>query len=107
VGIDDDDILAALGGVVAAGGGLAVGAGGRVLAAVPLEVAGLMTDQPPRETAARVRSLEAEIRRLGVQAPHPFGVLSFLALPVIPALRLTDLGLVDVATGTVVPVALD
>lgn len=107
VGMDDGDLLTALSHLVEQGGGLAVAAGGRVRASLPLPIAGLMSDRPVPETAAALRALERETRELGVSMAHPFGVLSFLALPVIPKLRLTDRGLVDVEQGKVVPLWVD
>ena len=102
-GIDDTDLLAALTHLVERGGGLAVASGGRVTASLPLPIAGLMSDQPLSETGRAFQSLEEEARRLGDRVAHPFGALSFLALPVIPKLRLTDRGLVDVERGRVIP----
>lgn len=102
-GIDDTDLLAALTHLVERGGGLAVASGGRVTASLPLPIAGLMSDQPLSETGRAFQSLEEEARRLGARVAHPFGALSFLALPVIPKLRLTDRGLVDVEQGRVIP----
>lgn len=102
-GVDDADLLAALAHLVERGGGLAVASGGQVRAALDLPVAGLMSDQPLPETARALGVLDAEARRLGVRVAHPFGALSFLALSVIPELRVTDQGLVDVRQGRVVP----
>ncbi len=98
-GMDDLDIVTALTRVIEHGGGLALAAGGRSLASVALPVAGLMNDQPLGDTEQALRTLEAEARRLGITAREAFSALSFLALPVIPALRLTDRGLVDVTAG--------
>lgn len=78
------------------GGGLAVVAGGQVLASLPLPVGGLMSPRPAAEVAAAYEELEAAAASLGCKLPAPFITLSFLALPVIPELRLTDCGLVDV-----------
>jgi adenine deaminase len=105
VGTDDADLLAAFRHVAAMGGGLAVVCDGEVTACLPLPVAGLMSDRPARETARALRDLEAQTERLGIRLPHPFGTLSFLALPVIPELRLTDHGLVDVTENRLVPLA--
>lgn len=102
-GVDDADLLAALTHLVEQGGGLAVASGGRVKASLPLPVAGLMSDQPLSETERAFQLLEEEAGRLGARGRHPFGALSFLALPVIPRLRLTDRGLVDVERGCVIP----
>jgi adenine deaminase len=84
------------------GGGLAVVAGGRVLADLPLPIAGLMSPRPLNEVAAAYGRLKSEYRELGGTLQDPFMALSFLALPVIPALKLTDLGLVDVGRFEVV-----
>jgi adenine deaminase len=75
---------------------LAVVSQGRVLASLAAPVAGLLTRDPAETTAARLEELENQARGLGCTLHSPFAVLSFLALPVIPELRLTDLGLVDV-----------
>jgi adenine deaminase len=103
VGVDDGDLLLALSEVAARAGGLAVAAGGEVRASLPLPVAGLMSDAPLGETARGLAKVEAEARALGVAVEHPFGALSFLALPVVPALRVTDLGLVDATRHCLVP----
>ncbi len=77
-------------------GGLAVAAGGRVLASLRLPIAGLLATEPLEEVVARLEKLEQLAKELGSNLTAPFATLSFLALPVIPELRLTDLGLVDV-----------
>lgn len=77
-------------------GGMAVSDGEAVLASLALPVAGLMSPQPAAQVAADHEALEAAARTLGSSLPAPFMTLSFLALPVIPELRLTDKGLVDV-----------
>jgi adenine deaminase len=103
VGASETDMLAAVKHLLALGGGLAVVADGRVLAELPLPLAGLMSPRPLREVAAAYGSLQTAYRKLGGGLADPFMALSFLALPVIPALRLTDLGLVDVNRFQVVP----
>lgn len=77
-------------------GGLAVAAAGRVLASLALPVGGLMTNEPAEEAAAGYERVEAAARAAGCTLPAPFMTMSFLALPVIPALKITDRGLVDV-----------
>ena len=96
LGVDDDDMLAAVTFVREQGGGLAVALDGVVTARLPLPVAGLMSDQPWTETALALERLEHETDTLGIRSAHPFGALSFLALSVIPSLRVTDQGVVDV-----------
>jgi adenine deaminase len=96
VGATDEDILAAIRAIEKMQGGLVAVEGGKVLADLPLPVAGLLSTEPLETVAAKVEKLESIARMLGSNLPAAFSVLSFLALPVISELRLTDLGLVDV-----------
>ncbi|HET6510149.1 MAG TPA: adenine deaminase [Baekduia sp.] len=96
VAADDRDAMVAARAVADLGGGLVVAAGGEVRATVPLEIAGLMADRSPHAVAAEVQRAETAARDLGCRVGAPFMALSFLALPVIPSLKLTDHGLVDV-----------
>ncbi|MEE8369612.1 MAG: adenine deaminase [Dehalococcoidia bacterium] len=107
VGTNDADMHAAVSEISRLGGGLTVVAGGEVLASLPLPIAGLMSPEPVESAAGQLEAVEAAAASLGVGLPSPFAVLSFLALPVIPELRLTDLGLVDVDRMELVPVAAD
>lgn len=84
-------------------GGWVVVAEGRVLASLPLPIAGLLSDRPLEEVAQANLGLIEATRELGGTAPNPFMSLSFLALPVIPTLKLTDLGLVDVDKFALIP----
>ncbi len=102
-GADDADMLAAAEHVIRTGGGLAVVAGGRVLADLPLPIAGLLSPAPLEEVVGALGRLKAAYRELGGTLPDPFMALSFVALPVIPALKLTDQGLVDVVRFRHVP----
>jgi adenine deaminase len=95
-GVTDEDLRAAAAAVAAAGGGIAAAAGGRVLERLPLPIAGLMSERPVEEVAAGLGRLVRAAHGLGSPLPDPFMTLSFLALPVIPELKLTDRGLVDV-----------
>ncbi|NLI13034.1 adenine deaminase [Pelotomaculum propionicicum] len=81
--------------IAATGGGLAAVSGGKVLAALPLPLAGLISDQDARNVAAQHAELHKAAKKLGCTLPSPFMTMSFLALPVIPELRITDMGLVD------------
>lgn len=96
VGTDDGDIYAGIKEVERLQGGLAVVADGNVLASLPLPIGGLLSDQPLEDVVAQLEQLKALAADLGSRLPSPFATLSFLALPVIPELRLTDMGLVDV-----------
>ena len=69
---------------------------GTVLASLPLPVAGLMSDMSLKDVVAAMEKLSAACETMGLTHPNPFMILSFLALPVIPELKLTDKGLVDV-----------
>jgi adenine deaminase len=99
VGANDADMLAAVRRVESMQGGLVAVAGGEVLAQLPLPVAGIMSLEPAALVAHRAKALNDAAASLGATIPEPFAVLSFLALPVIPSLRLTDRGLVDVNRG--------
>jgi adenine deaminase len=96
VAADDEDGMVAARAVVDMGGGIAVAEGGVVRAALALPLAGLMADQAPELVADQLDAVTAAVRQLGCAVPAPFMAMSFLALPVIPHLKLTDRGLVDV-----------
>lgn len=96
VGAGDEDILSAIRQVIKMKGGMAIVAGGLVLAELPLPIAGLMSEAPLSEVIEKMVKLDEAAKEIGCVLPHPFGILSFLALPVIPELKLTDRGLVDV-----------
>jgi adenine deaminase len=96
VGVTDADMRRAVAEIKRLGGGLAAVADGEVLASLPLPVAGLLSDRPLEEVAAGSEAVEQAALNLGCELPAPFAALSFMALPVIPELRLTDRGLVDV-----------
>ncbi len=95
-GADDKSMFMALQAIVATHGGMAVTDGDAVLAQLPLPIAGLMSDQPIETVRHQMDELLAAARRLGSPLHNPFMALSFLSLPVIPSLKLTDRGLVDV-----------
>ncbi len=102
-GADDEHLLLAARHVIGLQGGLAVAAGGRVIADLPLPIAGLLSPAPLEEVAGAHRRLKEAYWALGGTLPDPFMALSFLALPVIPELKLTDRGLVDVNRFRLVP----
>jgi len=96
VGISDGDIFNAVKEIERLQGGLVAVAGGKVLASLALPVAGLLSEEAMETVAAKLEKLEQVAQDLGATLPSPLATLAFLALPVIPELRLTDLGLVDV-----------
>lgn len=102
VGVTDDDILHALSEIKKIHGGLVVVQGGTVMAELPLPVAGLISDRGLDYVVKKLREIEGAVKGLGAAVPHPFGILSFLALPVIPELKLTDRGLVEVKSMSLV-----
>jgi adenine deaminase len=103
IGADDRSMETAARAVAAAGGGQAAAEGDRVLALLPLPIAGLMSDLPIEAVRDRADDLAAAARALGSPLRQPFTTLSFLALEVVPRLKLTDLGLVDVERFVPVP----
>jgi adenine deaminase len=102
IGADDDSMLAAAKAVGSLGGGLAVALGNEILASLPLPVAGLMSDRPIAEVRTGYDSVISAARVLGSELHDPFMAMSFMALEVIPKLKLTDHGLVDVEQFAVV-----
>jgi adenine deaminase len=95
VGMNDDDMLVAVERLAAAGGGMIAVEAGEVLALVELPIAGLISDRPVAEVAEQVSALDRAYAELGTTIEFPFMMVSFLSLGVIPALRLTNRGLVD------------
>jgi adenine deaminase len=95
VGVNDSDIFKAVTHINKIGGGMSVVADGEVLADVKLPIAGLMSERPLQEVASDVKKLTQAIKKLGSPLEDPIMTLSFLALPVIPELKLTDFGLID------------
>ena len=102
VGVDDEAMACCARRLAELGGGIVVAEAGQVVGELALPVAGLMSDRPAAEVAATLSRLQDRLRERGVTIPAPFMALSFLALSVIPALKLTDRGLVDVDRGRLV-----
>jgi adenine deaminase len=103
IGADDISMRTAAMAVAKAGGGLAAAEGETVLSLLPLPIAGLMSDRPIEEVRDGMRSLLDAAHGLGATLRDPYMAMSFLALEVIPSLKLTDLGLVDVERFEIVP----
>ncbi len=97
-GVSDADICAVADALKSAGGGMALGTAEGPMEVLPLPVAGLMSDEPIERVVDSLEKLKGLARSWGSTLHNPFMALSFLALPVIPELRLTDKGLVDVNT---------
>ncbi|MCX7751147.1 MAG: adenine deaminase [Candidatus Bipolaricaulota bacterium] len=102
VGTDPRAMARAGNAVAEAGGGIAVVRGDEVLALLPLPIGGILSDRPAVEVAAGLEKVHGALRACGVVLADALMTLSLLALPVIPALRVTDRGLVDVERGEVV-----
>ena len=102
VGVSDDDLITACQRLETLGGGFIVVKDGEVLAELALPIAGLLTDEPLEQVRKKLDRLEAAAKDLGNKLPAPFMTLSFLGLAVIPELRLTDKGLIDVFKGQLV-----
>ncbi len=96
-GDNDADLAVAINRLAEISGGYVIASGGRVVDELPLPIAGLISTLTGAEVEARVARMRTRARALGVpEGVEPFTTLSFLALPVIPEVRLTDLGLFDV-----------
>jgi adenine deaminase len=107
LGVDDADMAVCVTRLAETGGGIVIAEGGRVVEELPLPIAGLMSDRPLAEVHERLRSMEKRLAGMGVTMASPFMTLSFLALSVIPELKITDRGLVDVGRVEVVPLGVE
>ncbi|MEK7293037.1 MAG: adenine deaminase C-terminal domain-containing protein, partial [Actinomycetota bacterium] len=99
------DMAVAVSRVADLGGGQVVVCDGKVIAEAPLPIAGLMSDLPLNVVASQLDSVVRAAHGLGISLSAPFMTLSFLGLSVIPDLRITDHGLIDVNSFAKVPVA--
>jgi adenine deaminase len=96
VGTNDADMLKAVEVIQKMKGGLVAVLEGKVLASLPLPIAGLMSEASVAQVKVQLEALHRASKTLGCKIPDPFMTLSFLSLPVIPELKITDKGLVDV-----------
>ena len=103
VGVDDGDMALCAARAQELGGGLVVARDGVVAGELALPIAGLLSDAPVEEVADGLEAPAGPLREQGVEIDAPFMTLSFLALSVIPSLKLTDQGLVDVDAFALVP----
>jgi len=107
VGVNDADMAICARRLIAIEGGLVAAEDGVVPAELPLPVAGLLSDQPFESVVDDLERLGRCLAGLGVDVASPFMTLSFLALSVIPALKITDRGLIDIDTFELVPLEID
>jgi len=98
IGDNDGDMAIAVNALAGSGGGISVASGGKLAGLLPLPIGGLMSDQSAEAVSESLKSLlDTAVRTLGVNKDvDPFMTLAFMALPVIPELKLTDEGLFDV-----------
>jgi adenine deaminase len=102
LGKGDKNIAKAINYLIQIGGGMTVIKAGRVVADLPLPIGGLLSHKRAKWVAQRMMRLDKACSQLGTSLPHPFIALSFLALSVIPELKITDRGLVDVRSESLV-----
>jgi adenine deaminase len=107
VGASDDDMAVCALRLQEMGGGIVVAAEREVLAELPLAVAGLLSEEPFETVVDRLDQAHSALGSLGVETESPFMTLSFLALSVIPKLKITDRGLVDVDQFRLVPLEMN
>jgi adenine deaminase len=103
VGTNDKDIHQAIKEIIKIGGGFVTVDKGKAKASLALPIAGLMSDEPAEVVSNKLRILLNTVKPWGTKVDNPFITLSFLALPVIPELKLTDKGLVDVGKFKIIP----
>ena len=103
VGVSDEDMALCVRRLAEIGGGIVAIDERRVRAELALPVAGLMSDRPASEVVPALDALIEQLRAMGVHVQAPFMTLSFLALSVIPSLKITDRGLIDVERFEIVP----
>jgi adenine deaminase len=103
VGTNDADMVMCVAELSKVGGGIVAVDGGEVVGNLPLPVAGLLSDEPVESVVERLETLNESLVGMGVKITSPFMTLSFLALSVIPKLKITDHGLIDVDRFEIVP----
>ncbi len=96
IGTNDDDMYYAAVELVKSQGGKIIVENGKTLAHLPLPFAGLMSDKPAEEVMAKINELENAAQKIGCKIADPFMSMAFLSLSVIPEIKITDKGLIDV-----------
>ena len=104
VGTNDDDMALAVREIERLQGGLVITQHGMVVDRLPLPLGGIMSPLPAAEVAKALERVDQQVAHMGVEIAHPFGFLSFLALSVVPSLKITDFGVLDVNAWQIVPV---
>jgi adenine deaminase len=104
VGANDEDMALAVREIERLQGGLVITRNGAVVDRLPLPLGGIMSPLPAAEVAEALERLDRVVAGMGVEIAHPFGFLSFLALSVVPTLKITDFGVLDVDAWQIVPV---
>lgn len=107
VGVNDHDIYKAILRLKEINGGFVIINGGKIVEELPLPIAGLMAALEVNEVAEKTKSLETVASQLGCKIKNPFMALSFLSLPVVPKLKITDFGLIDAEKMKVVDLFID
>lgn len=105
IGVNDNDISMAVKELERIHGGYAIASENRILGSLPLPIAGLLSEDPLERVVKKYKELEQIIIELGCRLRDPFAALSFLALPVIPEIRLTDIGIFDVTNFRIINTA--
>ncbi len=106
VATSSEDALMAVSTVSQSNGGIAAVVGRKVIATLPLPIAGVITDEPVEKVARQLQAVRTAAHDLGCTLEHPYLTMSFMALPVIPSLKITDKGLIDVDEMKIVPIVL-
>jgi len=103
IGTNDLDMMMAIKEIAMMRGGICVVDGGQIIGRLPLPIAGLMSDRPLEQVRGNLTQLMEAANQIGSKVEDPFMSMSFMALPVIPRLKLTDMGLVDTTQFAIVP----
>lgn len=106
VGTNDEDMSIAVNHIAQIKGGLCTACNGRVTASMTLPIGGLMSEKSSEEVEGELELMNESARNIGCEIPAPFMALSFISLPTVPELGLTDKGLVDVLKHKLIPVVL-
>jgi adenine deaminase len=107
VGLDEQDMLTAIEEINELQGGIVITHNNEIMAKLRLPIAGLMSDQPLTQVADKLKDLRKAAETLGVTISEPFMTLSFMALPVIPRLKVTDRGLFSAEEFEIVPLVIE